>query len=169
MKQKNMIKVYESIQALKYAMSDRGNVINDEEVIKELVENITDIKEKDVDKMVETILYLIEKDGYFVQEIENEILRRVKQSLNVICDKNAKFYILLNFLETLNIIDSDIAYSHELEKNLNQNDEKMYSYIAIPISKRNYEDNYLVISFDVLVKSFPVVDSVIAITDVYIA
>jgi hypothetical protein len=166
MKQENMAKVYESIQALKYAMSDRGNVINDEEVIKELVEkNITDIKEKDVDKMVKTIIYLIENDRYFVQEIENEILRRVKQSLTVICDKNVKFYILLNFLKTLNIIDSDIAYSPELEKNLNQNDEKMYSYITIPISERNY----LVISFDVLVKSLPIVNSEIAITDVYIA
>lgn len=133
MKKKNMIKLCKDINKIKYAMVDRWSIIDDVELLRELVENITDIQEKDIDKMVETVLYLIENEDCFVREIENEIIIRVKKMLS---NKSLNSNNMLSILHDNNVlINDDGCLSHKrnivngLEK---ETDNKYHSLLVIP-------------------------------------
>lgn len=166
MKKKNMISNFENIQEIKYAMVESFSIIDDEDLIRDLVKKYTDVKEKDIEKMTETILYLIENNDSFVREIENDIIKLVYEVLEQITDDVVGYHRLLNILESYNIIDSKIEYHHELEKNLSTEDGKMYSYLVIPITS-NWQ-KHLFIEFDVLVRSVCTIKTEIKITNIYI-
>lgn len=164
MKKKNMIKLCKNISKIKYVMVDRWSIIDDYDLLKGLIiEDIADIQEKDIDNMVETVLYLIKNEDCFVREIENEIIIRVKKML---CNKRLNFEDMLSLLSDSNVIDSKVAYYHELEKNLSREDVKMESYLVIPITSNLQK--HLFIEFDVLDYEKSVYFSEIKITNIYI-
>lgn len=85
MKKKNMEILCNDISKIKQAMVDRYSIVDDYDTLYNLLKKKKDlqIKQKDICKLVSTILNQIENDVFFTKEIENQIVENVKKLLNV--------------------------------------------------------------------------------------
>ena len=156
MKKKNMIKFCKNIFKIKSAMIDRWSVIDNEDLLRDLIENVADVEEKDIDNMVETVLYLIENEDCFIKEVENGIIKNVKKLL-YIDGKVLTLNDMILLLYSNNVLINDINCDdlllfkrnvvHGLEKDMDR-DGKYHNSLVIPCTSDIQK--YLFIEFELL-------------------
>lgn len=151
MKKKNMVKNYINIEKIKKAMIDKHSIVDDECILRDLIKSKTDVPAKDIEKMTDSILYLIENYSHFTKQIENEIVKDVKEML---CNKRLNSDDMLSILSDNNILINDdgcLSYKRDIVNDLEKETDNTYhTFLAIPCTSSLQK--HLFIEFKLLTK-----------------
>ena len=108
MKTKTIIKSFLSINKVKDIMIKQCFICDDEEKLKDIIRNKTDVQEKNIKNTVDAILYIMKNYVSFTDEIENSIISKVSRLIKENTKNNITYQNLINLLHDYNIIQGDI-------------------------------------------------------------
>lgn len=175
MKTKNMKKLCENVIKIKQAIIEHHSIVDDEYLLRDLIKDKTDITDtKEIEKMTDTILYLIENNSHFTKEIENQIVKDVKKMLyynteDVLLSFNDMISLLYNNSVLINDDDKEHYQRDMVENFIKEKNNKKHSYITIPCTSNLQKHLFIefeLLKFEPLELDYDYID--IDITDIYI-